>query len=335
MEAQCRGIDAVPRAVYSPRDKAFDIDAPSIVVNPTRIPVKDRNDVLSKVKEAGDNTRFYVHVNWKDSAGGHEFMLINIDSKVYLADAQQGEFIEFGSKKNDYFDNANYSKSYLVRLDDKKLNKELLDEATDESRTLPWDEKKDIPYMKEHGMLSEEDEEHAKKTGLITETTSDMIKVNNFKYNKVYYGAIHSGEKHRKLSSPLFVTPYIGIASIFAGREKLWPELRKRGIVGETNLDYDEWGLPEKDLNKIFRIVHVTVQVPFSNTACKTDVEPFEIKLKGYIHTVDTTDIKDDIYQYKWMDKTREYLIDVPEIDIENVKEVETTYIIRVEKNEY
>lgn len=160
----------------------------------------------------------------------------------------------------------------------------------------------------------------------------NMIKVDNFKYNKVYYGAIKSGEKHRKLSSPLFVTPYIGIASIFASRENLWPELRKRGVIGETNLDYDEWRLPEKDLNKIFRIVHVTVQVPSSNTACKTDVEPFEIKLKGYVHTVDTTDLKDDIYQYKWMDKTREYLIDVPEIDIENVEEIETRYIVTVKR---
>ena len=342
LEAQCRGIDALPRAIYSPRDKGLAIYGPSIVIDPYKIRITDRDDVYNTVRKAGKGARFWVHVNWNQSTGGHEFMLINIDSKTYIADAQAGSLIEFGPKPKDvetsrttkdYFYEINFAHSYIVRLDNKKLNEKILDEATDESKTLPWDEKKDIEYMRKEGMLTgEEDEEYAKKTGLITEAASDMIKVDNFKYNKVYYGAIQSGEKHRKLSSPLFVTPYIGIASIFAGREKLWPELRKRGVVGETNLDYDEWRLPEKDLHRIFKTIHVTVQVPSSNTACKTDVEPFEIKLKGYIHTVDTTDLKNDIYQYKWMDKTREYLIDVPEIDIENVEEIETRYIVTVKR---
>ena len=155
LEAQCRGIDALPRAVYSPRDKGLAIKGETIVIDPVKIHIKDKNDVLSKVKEAGDNSRFWVHVNWKDSKGGHEFMLMNIESKVYIVDAQQNTMIEFGSKENDYFDDINYSNSYIVRLDDKKLNKELLKEATDESRTLPWDEKKDTEYMRKEGMLGE------------------------------------------------------------------------------------------------------------------------------------------------------------------------------------
>ena len=185
LEAQCRGIDALPRAVYSPRDKGLSIYGPSIVIDPYKIRITDRDDVYNTVRKAGKGARFWVHVNWNQSTGGHEFMLINIDSKTYIADAQAGSLIEFGPKPKDvetlrttkdYFYEINFAHSYIVRLDNKKLNEKILDEATDESKTLPWDEKKDIEYMRREGLLTgEEDEEYAKKTGLITEAASDMI----------------------------------------------------------------------------------------------------------------------------------------------------------------
>ena len=185
LEAQCRGIDALPRAIYSPRDKGLAIYGPSIVIDPYKIRITDRDDVYNTVRKAGKGARFWVHVNWNQSTGGHEFMLINIDSKTYIADAQAGSLIEFGPKPKDvetsrttkdYFYEINFAHSYIVRLDNKKLNEKILDEATDESKTLPWDEKKDIEYMRKEGMLTgEDDEEYAKKTGLITEAASDRI----------------------------------------------------------------------------------------------------------------------------------------------------------------
>ena len=54
-------------------------------------------------------------------------MAIDIDNIIYIIDAQQGitENMDTSYVVKDYF-NINYDESYMVRLDNKQFNKELL-----------------------------------------------------------------------------------------------------------------------------------------------------------------------------------------------------------------
>lgn len=164
-EAQFRGrTDALPRPVYSPRDPVLGIPGETIVLHPMKLPIRNNDDAVTRVKEAGPGARFYVHVNWKGSEGGHEFLLINIEFQVYLMDAQAG-IVENVDENQRYFNDTNFANSFMARLDTKTLNERLLKDATDMSKVLPWDPKLDIPYMKEHGLLSDEDYQAAMDTG--------------------------------------------------------------------------------------------------------------------------------------------------------------------------
>lgn len=156
-EANFRGIHALPRPVYSPRDPILEIKGETIVEHPVREQIENQSASIQKVLNAGDGARFYIHVNWQGSQGGHEFILMNINSDVYLFDAQAG-IVEKAKTSSKYFDDVNYANSYVVRMDNKNLNTTLLKDATDPRKTLPWDESKDIPYMRDHGMLGEDED---------------------------------------------------------------------------------------------------------------------------------------------------------------------------------
>ena len=78
-EAQFRGINVLPRPIYSPRDPALEIIGEGIVKNPQQNSIRDKNDVINQVTNAGGGARFYCHVNWNGSAGGHEFLLLNLE----------------------------------------------------------------------------------------------------------------------------------------------------------------------------------------------------------------------------------------------------------------
>jgi hypothetical protein len=121
----------------------------------TTVKFRSKKDLILKMAEY--QSRWYVHVNWKDSSGGHEFLCINIDGETYLVDAQEGLVLSLDNpKSNDYFA-INFDNSYMVRLDLSPFNYDLFEKMNSESSLVLWDPKKDIPYMKEHNMLSEED----------------------------------------------------------------------------------------------------------------------------------------------------------------------------------
>lgn len=168
-EARFRGIDALPRPVYSPRDPVLEIPGEAIVYNPKKIKINSYADVASEVTKAGNGCRIYVHVNWKDSQGGHEFILLRIENKNYYADPQVALLGEL-TKHCRYFTDINYKNSYLCRLDDKEFNEKLFNKWNDPSTVLAWDESKDIPYMKENGMLDEYNESRA-----VQESANDSI----------------------------------------------------------------------------------------------------------------------------------------------------------------
>jgi hypothetical protein len=115
------------------------------VINPEKIKIRSKKDVEQYVLTAGDGARFYCHVNWKDSKGGHEFLLINDKNNVLVVDGQSGYIEEINRDKN-YFEDINFKNSYIVRLDDKKLNDEVL-KYNDDKYIVEWNDKLDIPLL--------------------------------------------------------------------------------------------------------------------------------------------------------------------------------------------
>lgn len=158
-EAQFRGIHALPRPIYSPRDPALEIDGETIVKNPQQVSIDNKRDLIQKVMNTGLGARFYCHVKWNDGYGGHEFLLLNLDEGIYVMDAQQGYVDAYDSKSSSsYFNNIDYSKSYIARLDDKEFNQSLFDEMNDESKIIEWDPDIDIPYMQQNDMADKDEQ---------------------------------------------------------------------------------------------------------------------------------------------------------------------------------
>lgn len=146
----------------------------------------------------------------------------------------------------------------------------------------------------------------------------EITKIENFKFNKVYFGSPNKIPSTMKLDGPLFVSPYPGIASIFAVRPQ---NLQKYGVKpGERiNRDYDEWNhsLTDSVLQKPLTELHVKiVGAPY--------IKPITELVSGYLYEIEVTpDIKQHIYQSQKMDKTFEYCIDkLDTIDFSNIKKV-------------
>ena len=161
VEAQFRDIDVLPRPVYSPRDPALDIKGETIVKDPKRISIQTGYDgMLDYLMEPVANVaRFYCHVNWNNSTGGHEFIILKIGKQnFFIVDAQAG-IVEPLSDTGNYFNDINFANSFICRLDNRDFNKELFEKYNDPKSLVPWDGRLDIPYMLEHGMLSEEEAE--------------------------------------------------------------------------------------------------------------------------------------------------------------------------------
>ena len=154
-EAQFRGIDVLPRPIYSPRDPAFDVTGgESIVLSPVRLQFKSMSDMMGAIADIPYG-RFYVHVKWKGGSGGHEFLLVGLNVP-FVVDAQQGfvEPITSAEVQKDYFD-IDWHESYLCRLDDKELNRPILDSMNDPAKVVPWDNATDVRHMHDHGMLAD------------------------------------------------------------------------------------------------------------------------------------------------------------------------------------
>ena len=172
-EARMRGLDVLPRPVYSPRDDVLDIPGNQIVFGSRQIKFKNYTDLASEISGAGDGCRFYVHVNWKDSKGGHEFIIMRISGKNFIIDPQQGK-IEPLTKSHNYVSDINYDNSYIVQLSGKKFNRNLFDKWNDESTVLPWDPKKDIPYMLKEGMITKEEADKEFRKSSTERFTSEL-----------------------------------------------------------------------------------------------------------------------------------------------------------------
>lgn len=158
-EARYRGINALPRPIYSPRDPALAIKGETVVMNPIKESFKSQRDVIKKVRGNVDS-RWYVHVNWKDSTGGHEFLVINIDDYAYIMDAQAGllKEIDESDSSHNYFRDINFKNSYMVRLDTRPFNTSLFNDVNNPANVMPWKNSLDIPYMRDNGMISPDDD---------------------------------------------------------------------------------------------------------------------------------------------------------------------------------
>ena len=156
MECQLRDMNVLPRPIYSPRDVALTLNGHDIVKNPKMIHINNKYDMIQKIKDSYQGSRFYVHVNWKNSTGGHEFMIIYLDEEnMYVVDPQVGLVEHISSNKvKKYFNDINYKNSYIVRMDDKELNIDIL-KYNDMRYLTKWDQEVDIKYMKDHGMIKE------------------------------------------------------------------------------------------------------------------------------------------------------------------------------------
>lgn len=159
-EARYRGINALPRPIYSPRDPALAIKGETVVMNPIKESFKSQKEVVRKVRGNVDS-RWYVHVNWKDSTGGHEFLVINIDDYAYIMDAQAGllKEIDESDSTHNYFRDINFKNSYMVRLDTRPFNTSLFNDVNNPANVMPWKNSLDIPYMRDNGMLAPGDDD--------------------------------------------------------------------------------------------------------------------------------------------------------------------------------
>lgn len=158
-EAQFRGRTVLPRPVYSPRDMIFKYTNVECVKGGEKKRPRGFDNLMELLQDAGDGDhRWYCHVDWNEGNGGHEFLILKIDGKYHVMDAQQGEVGPLTSAHK-YFDDVAWKGTFIVRLNNKPFDFDLLKQVNDPANTLPWDPDKDIPYMVKHGMITKEEAE--------------------------------------------------------------------------------------------------------------------------------------------------------------------------------
>ena len=156
-EAQFRGRTVLPRPVYSPRDMIFKYTNVECVKGGEKKRPRGFDNLMELLQDAGDGDhRWYCHVDWNEGNGGHEFLILKIDGKYHVMDTQQGEVGPLTSAHK-YFDDVAWKGTFIVRLNNKPFDFDLLKQVNDPANTLPWDPDKDIPYMVKHGMMTKEE----------------------------------------------------------------------------------------------------------------------------------------------------------------------------------
>lgn len=168
------------------------------------------------------------------------------------------------------------------------------------------------------------------KPKVTTESTKpeELIQIKGTLSNKYDYLYFGSDKNHMPEvdidKGPLFVTPFMGIASIFIGSHEVKKAISEKYGRRNYNLSYKEWSLPEKELGDVFKTVHVYVEgIP--------ELEPFELEHEGFIHHIFTKDYDTNIYRYEWMSPSREYLIantDNMKVEFGNVTKCKVRYIV-------
>lgn len=152
-EMQFRGKDVLPRPIYSPRDPALRMKGLDIVKGAKKERVSSQKDFVQKMEKSGDGSRYYTHLKWSFGSGGHEFITTFQNGKPYLMDSQEGLFVSFDNPRaKKYFNNADFSNSYVARIDNRPLNESVF-RINDEKYIVQWDDVKDISYMKRHRMI--------------------------------------------------------------------------------------------------------------------------------------------------------------------------------------
>lgn len=154
-------------------------------------------------------------------------------------------------------------------------------------------------------------------------------KVNNVPFDIMYFGSnIDFGNESIKLDhNELFLTPYIGLASIFITDRKEYFKPLPKDRPHNTNIGYDEWGLSPSELQKPLKEVHVSLDdIP--------NVTPFEFDYTGYIYAIDVSQYKNNLYQKDWMTSDREFILkDINPVPIkEKIKWTHHVYV-RGKKN--
>lgn len=147
MEANLKGINILPRPVYSPRDVIFANDTTPIVLGAKKEPLTSKDHLDEVVSKGG---RYYCHINWNGSSGGHEFLVADIDNKTSVIDAQSNTVDSiYGKEGSYYFNDINWKNSYIYRVDNKKINPKMLELNKDKYR-LDWDDDADIKFIEEN-----------------------------------------------------------------------------------------------------------------------------------------------------------------------------------------
>ena len=209
VEAWFRGIDILPRAVYSPTDKIFDFEGYDIIKRPTKITIENKDDIKKFILAAGDRSRFYVHFKWKNGNGGHEFLLINIRDEIYLIDAQSNILEKITSPKvSSYFRDVDYEKSFIVRVDDKEINTSMLKYNDMEPKEFTPE---DMKYIHDNDLIKKEytDIEGEISINESSESVFDKILKLNDRLNDYEYMIPNNGNPITHIKSDDFIKYYV------------------------------------------------------------------------------------------------------------------------------
>lgn len=184
----------------------------------------------------------------------------------------------------------------------------------------------ELYYEKERDNMDNVDNQQNEEKPYQEMVDNGLIKVDNIKHDILYFGSdIDFGDNSLKLNKPrLFLTPYIGIASIFTTKRSRY------GIphgLKDINLAYEEWHSPE--LDKPFDEIHVIVE------GCP-ELKERRFEATGYIYAIDISKYKDNIYQEEWMNSSKEFLLcDVPIVPIhEKIKHPHVVYVKGADRRE-
>jgi hypothetical protein len=108
-----------------------------------------------------------------------------------------------------------------------------------------------------------------------------------------------------EIHGPVFLSPYIGIASMFIiprsaiMRQHISDEIGLPIVQTNYNLEYAEWKLPDEELTSPLDVVHVTHNI--------RSIKSIKVgKSSGYIYTIDVSDIKDQLNLFKTSNPNRE-----------------------------
>ena len=209
VEAWFRGIDILPRAVYSPTDKIFDFEGYDIIKRPTKITIENKDDIKKFILAAGDRSRFYVHFKWKNGNGGHEFLLINIRDEIYLIDAQSNILEKITSPKvSSYFRDVDYEKSFIVRVDDKEINTSMLKYNDMEPKEFTPE---DMKYIHDNDLIKKEytDIEGEISINESSESVFDKILKLNDRLNDYEYMIPNNGNPITHIKNDDFIKYYV------------------------------------------------------------------------------------------------------------------------------